>query len=110
MGFRDATCIISAFNNFSVLVLSHINMFHFHSVLSSGPGSLCSHASIIDVPFGEDLMSGCILRLGLAELQNCSILRDTLLDELGSLVPSDAIGKKGNANVTISDDWAPLFR
>ena len=91
-------------------VLSHLFCVYFtHKFYSSGPGSLCLETTIIDVPFGEDLVSGCLLRLGLTELQNCTSLRDTLLEELAKLVPANVVGKRGNANVTVAEDWAPVF-
>ncbi|XP_038053758.1 mucin-5AC-like isoform X2 [Patiria miniata] len=74
-----------------------------------GPGSLCSQSSLADVTFGEDHTSGCILRLGWTRLSNCTTLREAMLAELQSTVAADRIGKVGNANTSIENNWAPIF-
>ncbi|XP_030848275.1 cell wall protein DAN4 isoform X2 [Strongylocentrotus purpuratus] len=78
-------------------------------VFSPGDGSLCAHSSTSTLTFGEDTMSGCILRMGQSELQNCSVLAAYMEDQLRALVPADQIGKRGNSSVLVEEDWALVF-
>ncbi|XP_041455562.1 mucin-17-like isoform X1 [Lytechinus variegatus] len=78
-------------------------------VFTPGDGSLCALSSTSTLTFGEDLVSGCILRMGQSELQNCSILAAYMEEQLRALVPADRIGKRGNSSVLVEDDWAEIF-
>ncbi|XP_033628209.1 uncharacterized protein LOC117290773 isoform X1 [Asterias rubens] len=79
-------------------------------VWAPGPGSLCSQSSLVDVTYGEDHVSGCILRLGWSQVSNCSALRETMLMEFLSMMAADRIGKTGNASTTMLRNWAPVFK
>ncbi|XP_077996328.1 uncharacterized protein LOC144449628 [Glandiceps talaboti] len=74
-----------------------------------GAGSLCAESDLMDVYFGEDVASGCLIRLGWSQFQNCTELRNLMEEQLIQLFPADKIGKKGNAESTLEGDWATIF-
>ncbi|XP_006820000.1 tectonic-2-like [Saccoglossus kowalevskii] len=74
-----------------------------------GAGSLCDESDYMDVYFGQDVASGCLIRLGWTQFQNCSELRYLMEQQLQQLFPGDNIGKRGNADVNVEDEWATIF-
>ncbi|XP_070571815.1 uncharacterized protein [Ptychodera flava] len=74
-----------------------------------GPGSLCSESSYRDIFFGEDITSGCIVRLGWSQFQNCTDLRNLMEGQLQQLFQADRIGKRGNSDPDVESDWAEIF-
>ncbi|XP_033123189.1 tectonic-2-like [Anneissia japonica] len=78
--------------------------------IASGSSGLCEDSAYEDITFGEDLMSGCIYRVGLSELDNCTILRQELETQLRALMQADRIAKIGNASSYNDDDWITIFR
>ncbi|XP_060105805.1 tectonic-2 [Heteronotia binoei] len=69
---------------------------------------LCASADLTPVLFGLNAVSGCILEVDLKE--NCSQLRENVADRLNSLVPANLVGKRGNSNSSIPDDWVEIIR
>nr|XP_056715416.1 tectonic-2 [Euleptes europaea] len=74
---------------------------------SDGRG-LCVSASPAPILFGLNVVSGCILEVDLNE--NCSQLRKNVTDRLSSLVQASLVGKRGNSNISIPDDWVEIIR
>ncbi|XP_048371065.1 tectonic-2 [Sphaerodactylus townsendi] len=74
----------------------------------SGGQSLCMSASFTPILFGYDAVSGCILEVDLQE--NCSQLRENVANKLNSLVRASLVGKRGNSNSSIPDDWVEIIR
>ncbi|XP_077164734.1 tectonic-2 [Paroedura picta] len=69
---------------------------------------LCVSASRTPILFGLDAVSGCIWEVDLKE--NCSQLRENVADSLKSLVEVNLVGKRGNSNSSIPDDWVEIIR
>ncbi|XP_078713594.1 tectonic-2 [Lampetra fluviatilis] len=71
--------------------------------------SLCAEAQTTQVKFGENSISGCLLRLGLTELNNCTNIRHNILQGWNRLVSADMVGRRGNSipNDT-NTDWVPI--
>ncbi|XP_071489486.1 uncharacterized protein [Diadema antillarum] len=78
-------------------------------VFTPGDGSLCSLSSTTTLTFGQDTVSGCILRMGQSELENCTLLAAYMEAELKRLVPSNRIGKRGDSSTTVEEDWVEIF-
>ncbi|XP_072839168.2 tectonic-2 isoform X1 [Pogona vitticeps] len=73
------------------------------------PGGLglCTSASLTPVLFGLNSASGCIMEVDLAE--NCSRLREKVMERFNSLVQASYVGKRGNSNTNVSDDWVEII-
>ncbi|XP_072908119.1 tectonic-2 isoform X1 [Hemitrygon akajei] len=71
---------------------------------------LCSSAKTTLLLFGEDSTSGCLLRLGIDDFENCTALRFTVYENLLNLVPADYVAQRGNSNFTDLSEWVPLFK
>ncbi|XP_054852421.1 tectonic-2 [Eublepharis macularius] len=69
---------------------------------------LCTSASPTPILFGLNAVSGCVLEVDLKE--NCSQLRENVTDKLNSLVQVNHVGKRGNSNSSIPDDWVEIIR
>ncbi|XP_072096835.1 tectonic-2 isoform X2 [Mobula birostris] len=71
---------------------------------------LCSSTETMLLLFGEDSTSGCLLRLGIDDFENCTALRSTVYENLLNLVPADYVARRGNSNFTDLSEWVPLFK
>nr|XP_015221467.1 PREDICTED: tectonic-2 isoform X1 [Lepisosteus oculatus] len=70
---------------------------------------LCASARTTPVLFGEDSSTGCLLRLSLQDMSNCSQLRETVQDGLAALVNATYVAKKGNSNLSSLTEWVPII-
>lgn len=77
---------------------------------SPGPNSLCADSALTPVLYGEDAFSGCLLRLSLDDMRNCSSLRELVLTNQNRLIQATDIGRRGNAKLNSSNDWLPVIR
>uniref|UniRef100_S4RI04 Tectonic domain-containing protein n=1 Tax=Petromyzon marinus TaxID=7757 RepID=S4RI04_PETMA len=59
--------------------------------------SLCAEAQTTQVKFGENSISGCLLRLGFLDLNNCTDIRHNILQEWHRLVSANFVGRRGNS-------------
>lgn len=69
---------------------------------------LCTSARLTPVGFGLNSASGCLVEVGLVE--NCSQLRQNVVEIFNSLVPASYVGKRGNSNTSVPDDWVEIIR
>ncbi|XP_053135825.1 tectonic-2 isoform X2 [Hemicordylus capensis] len=69
---------------------------------------LCTSASLTPLAFGFNMVSGCILEVDLQE--DCGQLRENVTERLNSLVQASYVGKTGNANSSVPDDWVEVIR
>ncbi|XP_061417068.1 tectonic-2 isoform X2 [Lethenteron reissneri] len=73
--------------------------------------SLCAEAQTTQVKFGENSISGCLLRLGLTELNNCTNIRHNILQGWNRLLSANLVGRRGNSNPNPNDthtDWVTI--
>uniref|UniRef100_UPI00358E523D tectonic-2-like isoform X1 n=2 Tax=Myxine glutinosa TaxID=7769 RepID=UPI00358E523D len=70
---------------------------------------LCEAAGTVPVGFGEDSFSGCLLHLGLEELQDCSVLRAQVRKKQLELVKSTWVAKRGNSDPNALQEWTPVL-
>ena len=77
---------------------------------SPGPDSLCSGPALTPVLYGEDVFSGCLLRLSLDDMRNCTFLREIVLTNQNRLIQATHVGRSGNADLNVPDDWLPVIR
>uniref|UniRef100_A0A8C4WU08 Tectonic-1-3 domain-containing protein n=1 Tax=Eptatretus burgeri TaxID=7764 RepID=A0A8C4WU08_EPTBU len=70
---------------------------------------LCEVAATVPVGFGEDSFSGCLLHLGLEELQHCSLLRAVMRKTQLELVKSTWVAKRGNSDPNALPEWTPVL-
>ena len=101
---------------FSV-ILQHFVILKFHQVTAGkiqlwSPSSdgLCAGSTLTPVHYGEDAFSGCLVRLSFDDISNCSLLRETILTHQASLIQATHVGRSGNADLDVPDDWLPVIR
>ncbi|KAL8180176.1 UNVERIFIED_CONTAM: hypothetical protein K2H54_009419 [Gekko kuhli] len=71
-------------------------------------GGLCMSENVTPILFGWNAISGCLLEVDLKE--NCSQLRENVTGTLNSLVRGNLVGRRGNSNSSIPDDWVEIIR
>ncbi|XP_059732324.1 tectonic-2 isoform X8 [Bos taurus] len=72
-------------------------------------GSLCSTATRKPILFGENVLSGCLLEVGINE--NCTKLRENAVELLDSLVQVTHVAMRGNSDYNdLSDGWLEIIR
>uniref|UniRef100_A0A8D2LBM2 Tectonic family member 2 n=1 Tax=Varanus komodoensis TaxID=61221 RepID=A0A8D2LBM2_VARKO len=72
-----------------------------------GKGS-CASAGLTPLLFGLNSVSGCIEEVDLKD--SCSQLRENVAKRLNSLVEVSHVGKRGNSNASVLDDWVEIIR
>ncbi|XP_048583179.1 uncharacterized protein LOC116612443 [Nematostella vectensis] len=80
------------------------------SLWSPAGDSLCTSSSNTGMLYGSAISTGCLLRLTLDDMRNCSQLRDLVRANQEALVPATHVGRSGNADVSMSGDWLPILR
>lgn len=80
------------------------------AVFNPGADGLCINATKKAINFGEDLSTGCTLRLTLADFNDCSGLRKLIINRLNALMPSDVLGRRGYNDVRNSGYWLNVLR
>ncbi|XP_008003326.1 tectonic-2 isoform X3 [Chlorocebus sabaeus] len=79
--------------------------------LSGNPAGrgLCTSATFKPILFGEDVLSGCLLEVGINE--NCTQLRENAAERLDSLIQATHVAMRGNSDYTdLSDGWLEIIR
>ncbi|KAM9858630.1 tectonic-2 [Aulostomus maculatus] len=66
---------------------------------------LCSTAERKPVLFGENSTSGCLLPLGLQNLTQCDLLRETISSLQDTLIRATYVARSGNPDSLIMADW-----
>ncbi|KAM4827229.1 tectonic-2 isoform 2-T2 [Thomomys bottae] len=75
---------------------------------SAGQG-LCTSAALTPILFGEDVLSGCLLEVSMQE--NCTQLREDVLERLDSLIQATHVAARGNSDYSdLSDGWLDIIR
>ncbi|XP_070625501.1 tectonic-2 isoform X6 [Bos indicus] len=70
--------------------------------------SLCSTATRKPILFGENVLSGCLLEVGINE--NCTKLRENAVELLDSLVQVTHVAMRGNSDYNdLSDGWLEII-
>ncbi|XP_035870535.1 tectonic-2 isoform X3 [Phyllostomus discolor] len=70
---------------------------------------LCASAARRPVLFGEDMLSGCLLEVGLGE--DCGRLRKKAAEMLDSLMQATHVARRGNSDYSdLSDGWLAILR
>ena len=60
--------------------------------------------------YGHDSSSGCLLRLALHDLRNCSQLRQLVWTNQERLIQATHVGRTGNANLDVAEDWVLIIK
>ncbi|KAM6166523.1 tectonic-2 [Erethizon dorsatum] len=78
-------------------------------VWQSAERSLCTSATLRPISFGENMQSGCLLEVGISE--NCTRLRESAAERLGSLVQATHVAARGNSDSSdLTDGWLEILR
>ncbi|XP_063470752.1 tectonic-2 isoform X8 [Symphalangus syndactylus] len=79
-----------------------------HLWQSAGRG-LCTSATFKPILFGENVLSGCLLEVGINE--NCTQLRENAVERLDSLIQVTHVAMRGNSDYAdLSDGWLEIIR
>ncbi|PFX31452.1 Tectonic-2 [Stylophora pistillata] len=77
---------------------------------SPGSDGVCAGSALTPVLYGEDAFSGCSVMLSFDDISNCSLLRETILTHQARLVQATHVGRTGNVDLDVHDDWLPIIR
>ncbi|XP_045056909.2 tectonic-2 isoform X2 [Desmodus rotundus] len=70
---------------------------------------LCTSAAFKPILFGENVLSGCLLEVGISE--GCSQLREKAVEILDSLMQATHVAMRGNSDYNdLSDGWLEIIR
>ncbi|XP_046302205.1 tectonic-2 isoform X4 [Marmota monax] len=70
---------------------------------------LCTSATFKPILFGENVLSGCLLEVGINE--NCPQLRQNVIERFDSLIQATHVAMRGNSNYgNLSDGWLEIIR
>nr|XP_027777202.1 tectonic-2 isoform X2 [Marmota flaviventris] len=70
---------------------------------------LCTSATFKPILFGENVLSGCLLEVGINE--NCTQLRQNVVERFDSLIQATHVAMRGNSNYgNLSDGWLEIIR
>ncbi|XP_047415916.1 tectonic-2 isoform X2 [Sciurus carolinensis] len=84
------------------------NVTALHLWQPAGRG-LCTSATFKPILFGENVLSGCLLEVGINE--NCTQLRENVIERLDSLIQATHVAMRGNSDYhDLSDDWLEIIR
>ncbi|XP_054300581.1 tectonic-2 isoform X3 [Pongo pygmaeus] len=84
------------------------NVTTLHLWQSAGRG-LCTSATFKPILFGENVLSGCLLEVGINE--NCTQLRENTVERLDSLMQATHVAMRGNSDYAdLSDGWLEIIR
>ncbi|KAH0625391.1 hypothetical protein JD844_014877 [Phrynosoma platyrhinos] len=70
--------------------------------------SLCTTTSLTPLLFGLNSVSGCLVEIDVGD--NCTQLREKVVERFSSLVQANYVGKRGNSNASVPDDWTEIIR
>uniref|UniRef100_A0A8C6GRS8 Tectonic family member 2 n=1 Tax=Mus spicilegus TaxID=10103 RepID=A0A8C6GRS8_MUSSI len=85
-----------------------MNVSTLHLWQPAGRG-LCTAAALRPILFGENAFSGCLLEVGIKE--NCTQLRENVLQRLDLLTQATHVGRRGNSDYSdLSDGWLEIIR
>lgn len=79
-------------------------------IISSSVDGLCYHSNWKHVTFGESIQSGCVIRLGLSQLLDCTELQTRVTEELQQAFPSSHISRGGNPHRGKPADWLQIVK
>nr|XP_060641528.1 tectonic-2 [Anolis sagrei ordinatus] len=72
-----------------------------------GGQNLCTSSSLTPILFGLNSVSGCVVEVDLGG--NCNQLRENVTEQFSSLLQANYIGKRGNSNASVPDDWVEII-
>ncbi|KAK3739316.1 hypothetical protein QZH41_017889 [Actinostola sp. cb2023] len=75
----------------------------------SGDG-LCTSSSTTPILYGETSSTGCLLKLGIDDMRNCTRVRELVRANQEALLKATHVGRTGNARATTNEDWLPIIR
>lgn len=85
-----------------------MNVTALHLWQTAGRG-LCTSAALRPILFGENVLVGCLLEVGINE--NCTQLRANVLQRLDLLIQATHIARRGNSDYSdLSDGWLEIIR
>ncbi|XP_042297568.1 tectonic-2 isoform X2 [Sceloporus undulatus] len=70
--------------------------------------SLCTATSLTPLLFGFNSVSGCLVEIDVGD--SCTQLREKVVERFSSLVQANYVGKRGNSNASVPDDWVEIIR
>ncbi|XP_077895451.1 tectonic-2 isoform X4 [Ictidomys tridecemlineatus] len=94
---------------FTVKFLSHSS--GNEEEMSGNPAGrgLCTSATFKPILFGENVLSGCLLEVGINE--NCTQFRQNVIERFDSLIQATHVAMRGNSNYgNLSDGWLEIIR
>uniref|UniRef100_A0A8C9UTI2 Tectonic family member 2 n=1 Tax=Spermophilus dauricus TaxID=99837 RepID=A0A8C9UTI2_SPEDA len=84
------------------------NVTTLHLWQPAGRG-LCTSATFKPILFGENVLSGCLLEVGINE--NCTQFRQNVVERFDSLIQATHVAMRGNSNYgNLSDGWLEIIR
>ncbi|XP_005329605.2 tectonic-2 isoform X1 [Ictidomys tridecemlineatus] len=84
------------------------NVTTLHLWQPAGRG-LCTSATFKPILFGENVLSGCLLEVGINE--NCTQFRQNVIERFDSLIQATHVAMRGNSNYgNLSDGWLEIIR
>ncbi|XP_038202365.1 tectonic-2 [Arvicola amphibius] len=85
-----------------------MNVTALHLWQPAGRG-LCTSAALRPILFGENVLAGCLLEVGINE--NCTQLRENVLQRLDLLIQATHVARRGNSDYSDpSDGWLEIIR
>nr|XP_048303163.1 tectonic-2 isoform X2 [Myodes glareolus] len=85
-----------------------MNVTALHLWQPAGRG-LCTSAALRPILFGENVLAGCLLEVGINE--NCTQLRENVLQRLDLLIQATHVARRGNSDYSdLSDGWLEIIR
>ncbi|XP_006865539.1 PREDICTED: tectonic-2 [Chrysochloris asiatica] len=86
--------------------MNYVTTLHLWRTAGRG---LCTSATLTPILFGKNALSGCLLEVGINE--NCTQLRETVVERLDSLVQATHVAMRGNSDYSdLSDGWLEVIR
>ena len=79
-------------------------------IFFSGSSGLCAESDLTAPLFGQDVTTGCQLKLALSTFSDCAVLRRLVEDQQRMLVGSaNYVSRYGNPTLTdVANDWLPI--
>ncbi|XP_075834830.1 tectonic-2 isoform X1 [Microtus pennsylvanicus] len=86
----------------------NVTALHLWQPVAAGRG-LCTSAALRPILFGENVLAGCLLEVGINE--NCTQLRENVLQRLDLLIQATHVARRGNSDYSdLSDGWLEIIR
>uniref|UniRef100_H2YYG4 Uncharacterized protein n=1 Tax=Ciona savignyi TaxID=51511 RepID=H2YYG4_CIOSA len=104
-GYNIGSPVISA-----IATEGSLNLTNPLSLWSSTTEGLCSTGLSQAPLFGQDSLTGCLVRLSYLDFQNCSVIRNEVELQQRLLLAATNVSRFGNPNITsLNSDWIAVI-